>query len=77
LSQRDNRHCEETSAVFDALRKITNRLNEVGIPYAVVGGVALFQHRLQRFTVDVDILVTKDDLRRIHNELEGLGYLAP
>ncbi len=72
-----SRHFEEKSAVFDALRKITNRLNEMGITYAVVGGLALFQHGLRRFTEDVDILVTKDDLRRIHNELEGLGYLPP
>ena len=72
-----SRHFEEKSAVFDALRKFTNRLNELGIPYAVVDGLALFQHGLRRFTEDVDILVTKDDLRKIHNELEGLGYLPP
>ena len=72
-----SRHFEERSAVFDALRKITNRLNNMDIPYAVVGGLALFQHGLRRFTEDVDILVTKDDLRRIHNELEGRGYLPP
>ena len=72
-----SRHFEEKSAVFDALRKITNRLNGMGIPYAVVDGLALFQHGLRRFTEDVDILVAKDDLRRIHNELEGLGYLPP
>ncbi len=72
-----SRHFEEKSAVFDALRKITNRLNGMGISYAVVGGLALFQHGYRRFTEDVDILVTKDNLRRIHNELEGLGYLPP
>ena len=72
-----SRHFEENSAVFDALRKITSRLNAMDIPYAVVGGLALFQHGLRRFTEDVDILVTKDDLRKIHKELEGLGYLPP
>jgi Uncharacterised nucleotidyltransferase len=72
-----SRHFEEKSAVFEALRKITSRLNDMGIPYAVVGGLALFQHGLRRFTEDVDILVTKEDLRRIHHELEGLGYLPP
>lgn len=72
-----SRHFEEKSAVFDALRKITSRLNDMGIPYAVVGGLALFQHGVRRFTEDVDILVTKENLRRIHNELEGLGYLPP
>ena len=72
-----SRHFEEKSAVFEALRKIASRLNGMGISYAVVGGLALFQHGLRRFTEDVDILVSKDDLRRIHNELEGLGYLPP
>src|SRR5208282_6521979 len=72
-----SRHFEEKSAVFDALHKITNRLNELGIPYAVVGGLALFQHGLRRFTEDVDILVTRDDLKIIHERLEGLGYLPP
>ena len=36
-----SRHFEEKSTVFDALRKITNRLNELGIAYAVAGGLAL------------------------------------
>ena len=37
--------------------------------------MALFRHGLRRFTEDVEILVTKDDLKRIHAHLEGLGYL--
>jgi hypothetical protein len=72
-----SRHFEEKSAVFDALRKIAGRLKELGIPYAVVGGMALFKHGLRRFTEDVDILVTKEDLKKIHARLEGLGYLPP
>lgn len=39
--------------------------------------MALFQHGLRRFTEDVDILVTRGDLKKIHEELEGLGYLPP
>src|SRR4051794_3331827 len=57
-----SRHFEERSAVFGALYKIARRLNDLGIPYAVVGGMALFRHGLRRFTEDVDILVTRDDL---------------
>jgi hypothetical protein len=37
--------------------------------------MALFRHGFRRFTEDVDILVTKADLKKIHEELEGLGYL--
>jgi hypothetical protein len=72
-----SRHFEEDSAVFKALHNITQRLRSLGIPYAVVGGMALFKHGLRRFTEDVDILVTKEDLKIIHEKLEGLGYLPP
>lgn len=72
-----SRHFEEQSAVFKALHNITQRLKSLGIPYAVVGGMALFRHGLRRFTEDVDILVTKEDLKTIHEKLEGLGYLPP
>jgi hypothetical protein len=72
-----SRHFEENSAVFKALHKVTSRLKELGIPYAVVGGMALFRHGLRRFTEDVDLLVTKNDLKIIHVKLRGLGYLPP
>src|SRR4051812_6704548 len=55
-----SRHFEGKSAVQEALRKITRRLEEMGIPYAVAGGMALFQHGFRRFTEDVDILVTAE-----------------
>jgi hypothetical protein len=70
-----SRHFEENSAVFKALHKVTSRLKELGIPYAVVGGMALFRHGLRRFTEDVDLLVDKDDFKVIHKKLAGLGYL--
>src|ERR1044071_3790837 len=66
-----SRHFEEQSSVFKALRKITKRLDELGIPYAVVGAMALFTHGFRRFTEDIDILVTKEDLKTIHDKLEG------
>lgn len=68
---------EGKGAVQETLRKVTRRLRELGIPYAVVGGLALFSHGLRRFTEDVDILVTAESLKQIHQQLEGLGYLPP
>jgi hypothetical protein len=70
-------HFEKESAVHKALRKVTQRLAELGIPYAIVGGMAMFFHGYRRFTEDVGILVTPDNLKRIHSALEGLGYLPP
>jgi hypothetical protein len=72
-----SRHFEEKSAVQDALRKIARRLSELGVPYAVAGGMALFRHGFRRFTEDVDILVTREGLKTIHDQLEGRGYLPP
>jgi hypothetical protein len=68
---------QEKSAVQEALRKIAQRLNELQIPYAIVGGLALFQHGYRRFTEDIDILVSPEGLTAIHQGLDGLGYLPP
>ncbi len=66
---------DEKSEVHKTLRRICKRLNEMDIPYAVAGGLALFQHGFRRFTEDVDILVTLEGLKLIHKKLCGLGYL--
>lgn len=70
-------HFEKESAVHKSLNKIAHRLDELRIPYAVVGGMALFLHGFRRFTEDVDLLVTRESLATIHRELEGLGYMPP
>ena len=70
-----SRHFEQKSAVHTALHNITRRLDELGIPFAVVGGMALFSHGLRRFTEDVDILVTRSGRKTIHEKLEGRGYV--
>jgi hypothetical protein len=66
---------EDKGAVQQAMRRIAKRLDELGVPYAIVGGMALFQYGFRRFTEDVDILVTRDGLKTIHEQLEGRGYL--
>lgn len=68
------RHFDKKSRVYQAMRKIAMKLEALGIPYALVGGLALLEHGFPRFTEDVDLLVTKDNLTRIHHELEGRGY---
>jgi hypothetical protein len=63
--------------VTQTLRRISSRLDELGIPYAVAGGMALGAHGFVRATADVDILVTQEGLGSVHKELEGLGYVPP
>ena len=70
-------HFERESAVHKSLEKIVRRLEHLSIPYAVVGAMAMFFHGFERFTTDVDILVTKEGLKQLHDRLEGLGYVPP
>ena len=68
-------HFEKESAVHKTLERITRRLDDLGIPYAVVGGMAMFYHGYRRFTEDVDLLVTAEGLAEIHSRLVGHGFL--
>jgi hypothetical protein len=70
-------HFEEKSAVHATLRKLAARLDELGVPYAFAGAMALFAHGYRRFTEDVDVLVTPEGLKKIHENLAGLGYVPP
>jgi hypothetical protein len=72
-----DRHFQGEDSVFKTLRKIAGRLDSIGVPYAVAGAMALNAHGFRRLTVDVDILVTREDLKAIHENLEGLGYVPP
>ena len=71
------RFFEGTSKTHLALHKIARRLREIGVDFVVVGGMAMFQHGYRRFTEDVDLLVTRDGLKKVHTALEGLGYRPP
>ena len=70
-------HFEDKSAVHQTLRDITKRLEELEIPYAVAGGMAMYFHGYRRFTEVIDILVTREGVQKIHEALEGRGYLPP
>jgi hypothetical protein len=65
----------DRGAVQEALQRVAKKLDDHGIPYAVAGAMALFRHGYRRFTEDVDVLVTRDGLKQIHEQLEGRGYL--
>jgi len=72
-----DRHFQKDDLVFKTLRKIARRLESIDVPYAVAGGMALEAHGFRRLTVDVDILVSREGLKTIHQELDGLGYVPP
>ncbi|MBI5350258.1 MAG: hypothetical protein HZB77_13245 [Chloroflexi bacterium] len=61
--------------VYDTLRNLVTRLNEEGLDYALIGGMALVAHGYRRFTEDVDILMTPETLERFKEKFVGLGYV--
>ena len=63
-----------TSDVHVALVRVTRRLQELGVPYAVCGGLAVNAHGYQRTTTDVDLLVTEAGLQRFKDSSLGLGW---
>ncbi|MDL2718768.1 MAG: hypothetical protein PT977_13530 [Acidobacteriota bacterium] len=62
-------------AVHRTLRALAKRLDEEGIPYAILGGMALNIHGFVRETVDVDVLLTRESLDRFRERLVGRGYV--
>lgn len=68
---------ERRSAVHETLTRLTTSLEELNIDYAVAGAMAMFLHGFRRFTEDVDIIVTKEGLLKLHEALEGRGYVKP
>ena len=62
--------------VFETMKRLAQRLEAEGIPYAVIGGMALAAHGYVRMTLDVDILLTSEGLARFREKLVGRGYVA-
>jgi hypothetical protein len=60
--------------VHKSMHRIVRRLERAGIPYAVVGGMAVFLHHYRRTTNDVDILVSPEGLEEFRNKFVGKQY---
>ena len=81
LRQGGDQMLREASAYFagegrlhSALRRLTQRLDAEGIPYALLGGLALAEHGYPRLTEDIDLLLTPSGLERFRQRLVGRGY---
>jgi hypothetical protein len=71
-------HAEEffmgRAEVQKALADVTTQLEELGIPYAVAGAMALNAYGYQRVTTDVVLLLTREGLRAFKAARLGRGY---
>ncbi|MCX6028005.1 MAG: nucleotidyltransferase family protein [Chloroflexi bacterium] len=81
LRQGGDSMLREASAYFGgagtlhtALHRLVRQLDAEGIPYALLGGLALAEHGYPRLTEDIDLLMTAAGLERFHQRLVGRGY---
>ena len=55
--------------------RFARRLDEAGLRYARIGAPALDAQ--ERFTTDVGVGVSAETRRRVHDLLNGLGFVPP
>jgi hypothetical protein len=65
---------EKRSPQHKAMRRLAKRLKKAGIPYALMGAMAVNAHGAERTTRDVDVLLTPDGLERFRREFVGKIY---
>jgi len=65
---------EKSGPVWETLRELAKRLDGAGIPYVVIGGLALNVYNYPRQTIDVDVVVTGADYQRFSEQLAGSTY---
>lgn len=74
---------EAVDRLYELLDQVAKALENAGIPYQVVGGMAVFLHVQRaesdagRLTRDVDLLVRREDLDRIAAAVEPYGFQFP
>lgn len=68
------RFFDGSSKLHETLRELTKKLDALGMAYVVIGGMALTAHGYARMTEDIDILIARPDLKKLHAELDGRGY---
>lgn len=63
------------SKVHRTLERVARALQEVNADFALAGGLAVGERGHLRVTVDVDLVVTADGLRRFKERWLGRGYV--
>lgn len=61
--------------IYETLRRLARQLQDEGMEYALIGGMALVAHGYRRFTEDVDILMTPETLEKFQERFVGRGYV--
>jgi hypothetical protein len=63
-----------TSPVHVTLKRLVDHLQQAGIPYAIMGAMAVNLHGAERTTKDVDVLMTRQGLEQFRRDFLGVAY---
>jgi predicted nucleotidyltransferase len=64
-------------ALYDELRSVLNALDQAGVDYALVGGLAVAVWGAPRATRDIDLLVRSEALAEAMSAVRGRGFTLP
>ena len=59
------------SSIFHAVSELSGK---AGVTCVLIGGFAINYYKVSRQTLDVDFLITRDDLNRITGQLKTAGF---
>jgi hypothetical protein len=62
--------------VHKSMRRLVWRLQRADIPYAIVGGMAVFAHHYRRTTDDLDVLLTPEGFAQFRRRFVPRNYAA-
>ena len=65
---------EKRGPVWETLHKLQHRLNDAGVEYIVIGGLALNVYNYPRQTIDVNIVLRPEDYEKFKNLYEQSVY---
>jgi len=60
---------QKRSPQHQTMRRLVRRLQKAGIPYAIMGAMAVNAHGAERTTKDVDVLLTPEGLERFFGDV--------
>lgn len=63
------------SDVHQALERLVAALDDAGLPYALIGAMALNEYGYRRMTEDVDVLLSRESLAAFKQAHLGRGYV--
>jgi hypothetical protein len=65
---------QKRSPQHQTMRRLARRLEKAGIPYAIMGAMAVNAHGAERTTSDVDVLLNPEGVDRFRREFVGKWY---